>query len=514
MPSIAGIGGHMRRGRSKQKRVLPLIQQAPYRQLKNPYQPMLVFSDDEIESIHQSSLKVLCDIGMDIQSPRAVAILKREGAMVDSNGVRVRFDPDFVMEKISTTPEKFALHGRDKSVHIGGNSVAYCMVSSAPNVSDLDRGRIPGNFKDYCNLIRLGETLNTVHMQCGYPVEPCDIDVSIRHLQAVSASVRLCTKPLYGYAIGSERMLDAIEIIRIGRGIDEATLLKEPSITTVVNANSPLVYDKALLEGAIEMAERNQPVIYTPFTLAGAMAPITVAGALVQQNAEALAGLAFHQCVKSGAPAIYGSFTSNVDMKSGSPAFGTPEYAQATIASGQLARKYKVPLRASNANTSNAPDEQSVYESQMSLWACLLGHVNLIKHGHGWIEGGLCASYEKIILDAEMIQMMQAFLEPAKVDEDTLGVGSITEVGPASHFFGATQTMERYEAAFYAPLLSDWRNFESWRDDGSLDATQRANKIWKHLLVEYQEPKLEASVEEELSFFIDKRISEGGAKAL
>jgi trimethylamine--corrinoid protein Co-methyltransferase len=306
-------------------------------------------------------------------------------------------------------------------------------------------------------------------------------------------------------------MLDAIEIIRIGRGIDEATLLKEPSITTVVNANSPLVYDKALLEGAIEMAERNQPVIYTPFTLAGAMAPITVAGALVQQNAEALAGLAFHQCVKSGAPAIYGSFTSNVDMKSGSPAFGTPEYAQATIASGQLARKYKVPLRASNANTSNAPDEQSVYESQMSLWACLLGHVNLIKHGHGWIEGGLCASYEKIILDAEMIQMMQAFLEPAKVDEDTLGVSAIAEVGPASHFFGATQTIERYETAFYTPLLSDWRNFETWRDDGSLDTTQRANKIWKQLLVEYQEPKLEASVEEELSFFVDKRISEGGA---
>ena len=504
----------MRRGRSKQKRVLPLIQQAPYRQLKNPYQPMLVFSDDEIESIHQSSLKVLCDIGMDIQSPRAVAILKREGAMVDSNGVRVRFDPDFVMEKISTTPEKFALHGRDKSVHIGGNSVAYCMVSSAPNVSDLDRGRIPGNFKDYCNLIRLGETLNTVHMQCGYPVEPCDIDVSIRHLQAVSASVRLCTKPLYGYAIGSERMLDAIEIIRIGRGIDEATLLKEPSITTVVNANSPLVYDKALLEGAIEMAERNQPVIYTPFTLAGAMAPITVAGALVQQNAEALAGLAFHQCVKSGAPAIYGSFTSNVDMKSGSPAFGTPEYAQATIASGQLARKYKVPLRASNANASNAPDEQSVYESQMSLWACLLGHVNLIKHGHGWIEGGLCASYEKVILDAEMNQMMEAFLMPSKVNKDTLGGETIAEVGPASHFFAAAQTMERYETEHYKPMLSDWRNFESWRDAGSHTATQRANKIWKQLLVDYKEPKFSQEVEEELTSYVEKRVSEGGAAPL
>jgi Trimethylamine:corrinoid methyltransferase len=315
------------------------------------------------------------------------------------------------MEKIASTPSEFTLHGRNKErhVHVGGQSIINTMVSSAPNVSDLERGRILGNFEDYTNLIKLGEMLNTVHAFGGYPVEPCDVDVSVRHLQAVSAAVRLSTKPLFGYAIGSERMLDAIEIIRIGRGINEDTLLKEPSITTVVNANSPLVYDKALLEGAIEMAEHNQPVIYTPFTLAGAMAPITVAGALVQQNAEALAGLAFHQCVKPGAPAMYGSFTSNVDMKSGSPAFGTPEYTQATIASGQLARKYKIPLRASNANASNAPDEQSVYESQMSLWACLLGQVNFILHGHGWIEGGLCASYEKVILDAEMNQMMEAF---------------------------------------------------------------------------------------------------------
>jgi trimethylamine--corrinoid protein Co-methyltransferase len=309
-------------------------------------------------------------------------------------------------------------------------------------------------------------------------------------------------------------MLDAIEIVRIGRGIDEETLLREPSITTVVNANSPLVYDKALLEGAIEMAERNQPVIYTPFTLAGAMAPITVAGALVQQNAEALAGLAFHQCVKPGAPAIYGSFTSNVDMKSGSPAFGTPEYTQATIASGQLARKYKIPLRASNANASNAPDEQSVYESQMSLWACILGQVNFILHGHGWLEGGLCASYEKVILDAEMSQMMEAFLEPVKVNKDTLGVETIAEVGPASHFFAAAQTMERYETEHYRPMLSDWRNFESWRDAGSITTTQRANKIWKQLLVDYKEPKLGPEVEEELSSYVEKRVSEGGAPPL
>ena len=506
----------MRRGRAKVTREVTNFTQAPYRQKKNPFQPMNIFSEDEIESIHEASLKVLCDTGIDIQSPRAVEVLKRGGAAVDSDGKRVRFEPGFIMEKIASTPSEFTLHGRNKErhVHVGGQSIINTMVSSAPNVSDLERGRILGNFEDYTNLIKLGEILNTVHAFGGYPVEPCDLDVSVRHLQAVSAAVRLSTKPLFGYAIGSERMLDAIEIIRIGRGINEDTLLKEPSITTVVNANSPLVYDKALLEGAIEMAEHNQPVIYTPFTLAGAMAPITVAGALVQQNAEALAGLAFHQCVKPGAPAMYGSFTSNVDMKSGSPAFGTPEYTQATIASGQLARKYKIPLRASNANASNAPDEQSVYESQMSLWACLLGQVNFILHGHGWIEGGLCASYEKVILDAEMNQMMEAFLQPAIVNKDTLGVEAIAEVGPANHFFAAQQTLERYETEHYNPMLSDWRNFESWRDAGSETATQRANKIWKQLLKEYEEPKLKPEVEEELSAFVDKRVSEGGAAPL
>ena len=506
----------MSRGRAKVTREVTNFTQAPYRQKKNPFQPMSIFSVDEIESIHEASLKVLCDTGMDIQSPRAVEILKRGGASVDSDGRRVRFEPGFIMEKIATTPSEFTLHGRNKErhVHVGGQSIINTMVSSAPNVSDLDRGRILGNFEDYTNLIKLGEMLNTVHAFGGYPVEPCDLDVSVRHLKAVSAAARLTTKPLFGYAIGSERMLDVIEIVRISRGINKETLLKEPSITTVVNANSPLVYDKALLEGAIEMAEHNQPVIYTPFTLAGAMAPITVVGALVQQNAEALAGLAFHQCVKPGAPAMYGSFTSNVDMKSGSPAFGTPEYTQATIASGQLARKYKIPLRASNANASNAPDEQSVYESQMSLWACLLGQVNFILHGHGWIEGGLCASYEKVILDAEMNQMMEAFLQPAIVNKDTLGVEAIAEVGPANHFFAAQQTLDRYETEHYNPMLSDWRNFESWRDAGSETATQRANKIWKQLLEEYEEPKLKPEVEEGLSAFVDKRVAEGGAAPL
>jgi trimethylamine--corrinoid protein Co-methyltransferase len=266
-----------------------------------------------------------------------------------------------------------------------------------------------------------------------------------------------------------------------------------------------------MLEGVIEMARHHQPVIFTPFTLAGAMAPITIAGALVQQNAEALAGIAFGQVVAPGSPAVYGSFTSNVDMKTGAPAFGTPEYVKATLASGQLARRYRLPFRASNANASNAPDAQATYESEMSIWACVLGHCNIVKHALGWIEGGLCTSYEKIIMDAEMLQMMAAFLEPLAFDDDALGIEAMREVGPGSHFFQAQHTLARYESAFYAPLLSDWRNFETWRDDGSIDATQRANRIWKQLLAAYEPPPLDPAIVESIEAFVARRKEEGGA---
>ena len=487
--------------------------QTPSQQMRNPYAPMQLISEDELEGIHQASLKLLCETGMDFQSPQAVDILRCAGAMVDVNGLRVRFDPDWVMQTIATTPSEFVLHGRrsDRHITMGGNSIAFAMVASTPNVSDLDRGRITGNYHDFCNLLRLGESLNSVQLQAGFPVEPCDVNVNTRHLVAGAAMARLTTKPVGGYALGRQRMQDAIDIVRIGRGINHATLLKEPSIHTIVNSNSPLIYDGALLEGAIVMAQNNQPVIYTPFTLAGAMAPITIAGALVQQNAECLAGLAFHQCVNPGAPAMYGSFTSNVDMKSGSPAFGTPEYSQATIVSGQLARKYGIPLRASNANASNAPDAQATYESQMSLWACMLGQVNYVLHGLGWIGGGLCTSYEKVILDAEMIQMQQAFLKPMNTSTDALAVEAISAVGPGSHFFASPHTMERYEDAFYTPLLSNWSNFENWRDAGAMDATQRANKIWKKILEDYEEPKLDLAIDEELTDFVERRTFEGGA---
>ncbi len=505
-----------RAARERRRGAGPGIVQIPCRNVRNPYPPMAIFSEDQVEAIHQGSLTVLRDTGMNFLLPEAVEILRREGARVDDDGERVRFDPDMVMEKIRTAPRTFTLHAREPghNVRIGGDSCVFATVGSTPNVSDIDRGRVSGNFADYCNLLRLTQSVNAAHVVGGYPVEPVDVDPRIRHLQAVSAAARLTNKAIYCYSLGRERVEDSIEIARIARGIDRDTLQSEPSIHTVVNANSPLVYDAPMLLGAMIMAEHNQPVIYTPFTLAGAMAPITIAGALVQQNAEALAGIVFSQCVNPGAPVIYGSFTSNVDMKTGSPAFGTPEYAKATIASGQLARRYGLPLRASNANASNAPDAQSAYESQMSLWSCVLGHTNYVNHGLGWLEGGLCASFEKFILDAEMIQMMISFMAPAEVDDAALAVSAIDEVGPGSHFFQAPHTLERYKTAFYAPMLSDWRNYETWQESGSVDATLRANRIWKQLLAEYEEPVMDPAIRDELDAFVAKRIEAGGAPPL
>ena len=294
----------------------------------------------------------------------------------------------------------------------------------------------------------------------------------------------------------------------LARGIDHAQLAREPSLVSVINTNSPLRVDGPMIEGAMAMARHGQPSIVTPFTLSGAMAPVTIAGALAQQNAEALAVIAFLQMVNPGVPTVYGGFTSNVDMKTGAPAFGTPEYSKAALAGGQLARRYNLPYRSSNANAANLVDAQAAYESEMSIWAAVMGHANLIMHGAGWLEGGLCASFEKMIIDAEMLQMMAAFMEPIEVNDATLGLEAMAEAGPGGHFFGTKHTLERYETAFYAPMVSDWRNFETWEEGGSLTATQRANGIWKQMLEDYQQPPLDAAIDEELKAFIAKRKEE------
>lgn len=506
----------MSRDRSAQRRPRrersAVASQLPWRSLANPLSPIEPLSADQVEAIHDASLTVLEEIGMDFLHPEALAILRKAGADVAPDGNRVRFDRALVLDNLRHAPSHFTLHARNpaRNVTMGGNNLVFATVGSAPNVSDIVGGRRIGNYRDYCDLIRLAHSLNIVHIFGGYPVEPVDLPPATRHLDALHAFITLSDKAFHGYSLGYGRINDAIEMARIGRGVSAERLQSEPSLFTIVNSSSPLRLDTPMLEGIMAMARARQVMVLTPFTLAGAMAPATLAGALALQNAEALAGLAFAQMVNPGAPVMYGGFTSNVDMKTGAPAFGTPEYTRAAMAGGQLARRYGIPYRSSNANASNAVDAQAAWESEMSLWGAVMGHANMVMHAAGWMEGGLRASFEKMVMDAEMLQHMAEFLRPIEVNEDTLGLDAIREVGPGGHFFGCAHTLERYETAFYGPMLSDWRNFENWQDGGSPDATQRAHATYKQMLADYEEPELDPAIREELDAFVARRKQEGG----
>jgi trimethylamine--corrinoid protein Co-methyltransferase len=342
-------------------------------------------------------------------------------------------------------------------------------------------------------------------------VEPIDIHPSVRHLECIRDLATLTDKVFHIYSLGKERNVDGVELTRIARGISREQLEREPSVFTIINTNSPLKLDIPMMEGIIQMSSAGQVVVVTPFTLSGAMAPVTIAGALVQQNAEALAGLAFAQMVKKGAPVAYGGFTSNVDMKSGAPAFGTPEYMKAQIVGGQLARRYNIPYRTSNTCAANAMDAQSAYESVFSLWGAIQGGGNFMMHAAGWLEGGLRASFEKVILDVDLLQMVAEFLTPLDLSQDALAIDAIRDVGPGGHFFGTPHTQSRYKNAFYSPVLSDWRNFESWAEAGSPTALEKANRVFKERLASYEQPAMDPAIREELDAFVDKRRAEGGA---
>ncbi len=490
-------------------RVRP-IEQRPFAQPRLRYAPTEVVSADELESIHLASLRILQEIGMDFLDPDARDLLTAAGVELD--GARARFDPDFILDRIKTVPSEFTLHASNPAhnLRIGGNWMAFGSVASAPNVYDMERGRRVGNRADYQDLIRLSQMFNTVHFLGGYPVEPIDIHASVRHLDATFDALTLCDKPIHAYSLGRQRNRDCLEMVRIARGATDAQLDDEPSIFTIINSNSPLRLDIPMLQGIMEYSSRNQVVVLTPFTLSGAMAPVTLAGALAQQNAEALAGIAFTQIVRPGSPAVYGGFTSNVDMQSGAPAFGTPEYMRTAMVGGQLARRYGLPYRSSNVCAANAVDAQAAYESVFSIWGAVMGGVNLMMHGAGWMEGGLHAGFEKLVLDAELLQMASAFLDPIVVDDSTLAVEAIKEVGPGGHFFGVGHTQERFRNAFHHPMLSDWRNYETWEEAGSPQTAGKANSVYKQMLAAYEAPPLDGAIREELESYVARRKAEGG----
>jgi trimethylamine--corrinoid protein Co-methyltransferase len=359
-----------------------------------------------------------------------------------------------------------------------------------------------------CDFVRVVQMLDIIHVAGSSPFEPLDLPAETRHLDKYLAAATLTDKVWSASLLGGFRARDALEMVAIAHGIAFEDLPRQPLVFGNINTNSPRQLDGAMAQGAMQLARAGQPVVVTPFTLSGAMAPATLAGALTQQNAEALAGMVLVQAVNPGSPVVYGGFTSNVDMKTGAPAFGTPEYTKAAQATGQLARRYRVPYRSSNTNASNTVDAQAAYESEMSIWGAVMAHANFVFHGAGWLEGGLVGSFEKLIIDAEMLQMMAEYLQPIPIDEDSLALEAIREVQPGGHYFGAAHTLARYENAFYAPLVSDWRNFETWQEAGSLTATQRANGVWKVLLKDYEPPATDPAVEEALEAYVARRKEE------
>jgi trimethylamine--corrinoid protein Co-methyltransferase len=506
---------HERRGggrRSKAGRSGGGIPQLPWRRVTNSYPPMQLLNEEQMDKLHRTSMRILSELGIQVMGDKVLNIFEAAGAIVDHSENTVRIDESLVAEAVKRAPSSFTITSRnpDRQIKIGGNSLVFGLVAGPPNVHDRVNGRRQGNLPDYENFIRLAHHFNAIHIIGNQVVAPMELPANNRHLDTYRANLTLSDLSFHCSAIGRGRAMDSINMTAIARGTTIEALRASPGVTTIISVNSPRLFDEPMAEGLIAMAEHGQPVTITPFTLMGAMTPVTLAAALAQQNAEALFGVTLTQLINPGTPVMYGAFTSNVDMRSGAPAFGTPENAKANIIAGQLARRYGLPYRTSNANASNAVDLQAAYETEMATWGAVLGGANLIYHAAGWLEGGLTASYEKLILDVEILQNMMEFLRPMPFEEDDLGFEAIKGVPTGGHFFGSDHTMARYETAFYRPMLSDWQNYGSWQEAGGHDALERATQLWQQALRDYEEPVMDPTVREELDAYVARRKEEIG----
>lgn len=501
-----------RRGRRQRDDAGKAIGFPHHRRLSNPYRPLEILSDDQVAAIHDAALRVLAESGVKVLLPEARQILGDSETVIDEDSEMVRFDPELVESCLGMAPSFVEIESRtgERNMALGDNSVALLPVAGPPNATDLDRGRRPGTLADYEDFLKLTQSFDVLHSLCP-SVEPQDVGLEVRHLQMTLSQIQLSDKIPFIYSRGRAQVDDCLEIIRIGAGDDEATFKETPRCWTVINTNSPRQIDLPMCEGIIDFARRGQVTLITPFTLAGAMAPVSLAGALTQQHAEALAGTVLAQLARPGAPVVYGGFTSNVDMRSGAPAFGTPEAFKSAVASGQLARHVGLPWRSSGVSTSNIPDAQGGYETMINLYGALLGGANMILHAAGWLESGLSASYEKFILDVDMLQIVAETFQPIDTSPAEVGLEAIAAVSPGGHFFGTAHTMERYRNAFYEPIVFGRSNFEQWVEAGSLDSMQRANPVWKEVLADFEAPKLDDAVAAEMEDFVGRRTAEGGA---
>ena len=478
--------------------------------LENPFPPVDLFQPQDVERIVDAAYRILERGGVEFLSPAAQDVLRAGGCAVDAATGLVKFPRAVVQAACATAPAQFVLHARNpaRHLHVGGNVVNFGPVNGAPNATDLERGRRFGDIAAFRDILKITHALGILHWQGGVVIEPVDLPVPERHLDMYQAHIECADIVWAGRGVGGVQARDAIAMACIEHGATATELAARPSLLIVTNINSPRRVDGEILDGIMAMAAAGQCVCATPFTLMGAMAPITLPGALAQQTAEALAIATLVQLIRPGCPVVIGGFTSNVDMRTGSPAFGTPEYVLATLGGAQIARHLRLPFRSSAVNASPCADAQATWETGFSLWASIMSHSHLINHAAGWIEGGLSASYEKLVIDAEMLRSWAEVLSARSFTEDDLAVDAICEVPPGGHFFGSPHTIARYEHAFWRPILSDWSNFENWRDNGARTATERATGVWQQALAAYEPPPLDAGVQAAVAGYVAQRKAE------
>jgi len=474
------------------------------------FEPIDVFSEEEEVEVHAQSLRILSEIGLKFHSEETWPILEQNGCRVDRETGMVRFPPEVVEHFLALAPSEFEMIARNpaNSLQVGGSNLYFGSSSGAPNVTDLDNGRRVGTRHDFQQLVRLNHMLPTVSFHTGYPVEPTDTPVNTRHLLTAFDYSTLTDKIARVYGFGRQVVDDTLEMLMIAQGIDRATLQKAPRIQTLFSLNTPLVVDAPLSEGAMEMARNGQVVVVSSIGLAGAMSPVSYSGSIILCNAEAIGAIAFLQMVAPGAPCVYGAIFNPVDMKSGAPAVGAPEMVTGSLGLGQMARRYGLPQRVPVGATSNAPDAQAAYETMFAIWAAHLSGGHLGFHAHGWLEGGLVTSFEKTVLDSEMIGMMGAVKGKVDLSDADEAFEAIRRAGPGGHFLDSPHTMSRYKTAFHRPLISDWRPYEFWSADGAPDSARHANAKWKELLDRYEEPPMDVGTRDALEDFVARRSRE------
>nr|WP_309501477.1 trimethylamine methyltransferase family protein [uncultured Roseovarius sp.] len=492
-----------------------VIEQMPWAPPINLDRPTEPLDEEGVMAIHDGAMRILEEIGMAILNPEALEVFRASGGCT-IDGENVRMGRDFVMEHVAKAPEEWTITPRnpDHAITLGGRHLNFGNVSSPPSYWDMEIGKKVTGTREMCqNLLKLSQYFNCIHFVGGYPVEPQDIHASIRHLDVLYDKLTLTDKVAHAYCLGRERVEDVMEMVRIAGGHSHEEFETGPKMYTNINSTSPLKHDYPMLDGWMRLARRNQGLVVTPFTLAGAMAPVTMSGAVAQSIAEGLVAVVLAQLIRPGAACAIGTFTSNVDMKSGAPAFGTPEYMRATQMTGQLARFYKLPMRASGVCAANVPDGQAMWETSNSMWSAVQSGAHMVYHAAGWLEGGLIASPEKFVMDCEILQHIQRYMDPSltATGPDEIALEAIREVDGKGHYFGIQHTQDRYTTAFYQPFLSDWRNFEAWEAAGAVWTAQRAHQTYRDIISSFEAPPMDEAIREELAAFVARRKSEGGA---